>query len=337
MGTRYQSGWWVRGSIKNTGNKWYSASNTISIKTDNFAKDVRLTDVNGDALPDYVIASTKSWDASYGLADVVFRAVQINNLKKLWLMATTSNEQGGTTSITYSPSTFPKSGVIQNPNSPYAIYTVSKLTVDPVIGPKQTTTYDYAGGDLYHNQADVFTRKYAGFGTVTETSDLGKVKTYYHQGNGNATTSNETGDDYGKIGQSYRTEVYDLNNNLYQTTVNLFATSSIGTSSVYTRLSQSAKLDYDGDADRRDTAVSYTYDSTNGNILTQSEWGEVTANQDGTFTDTGTDKRVTTYTYASNTAANIIGLLASDRLDNQSGSKNQRITILLRHTCSWFG
>ena len=314
---------WLVGErvYRNTGNSWSTASNTISIKTDNFSKDVRLTDVNGDALPDYVIASTQSWDASYGLSDVVFRAVQLNNLKKLWLLSTTTNEQGGTTAITYTPSTFPKSGVIQNPNSPYAIYTVSKVTVDPVIGPKQTTTYDYAGGDLYHNPADVFSRKYAGFNTVTETSDLGKVKTYYHQGNGNATTSNEIGDDYGKIGQSYRTEVYDLNNNLYQTTANLFATSSIGTSSVYTRLSQSAKLDYDGDADRRDSAVSYTYDSTNGNVLTQSEWGEVTANQDGTFTDTGTDKRVTTYTYASNTAANIIGLLASDRLDNQSGTK----------------
>lgn len=314
---------WMVGEriYRNTGNNWTSASNTISIKTDNFSRDVRLTDVNGDALPDYVIASTKSWDASYGLSDVIFRSVQINNLKKLWLMATTTNEQGGITEVSYTPSTFPKSGVIQNPNSPYSIYTVSSVTVNPVIGPKQTTTYDYAGGDLYHNPADVFTRKYAGFGTVTETSDLGKVKTYYHQGNGNATTSNETGDNYGKIGQSYRTEVYDLNSNLYQTTANLFATSSIGTSSVYTRLSQSAKLDYDGDADRRDSAVSYTYDSTNGNVITQSEWGEVAANQDGTFTDTGTDKRVTTYTYASNTAANIIGLLATDRLDNQSGIK----------------
>jgi RHS repeat-associated protein len=314
---------WLVGErvYRNTGNSWSTASNTISIKTDNFSKDVRLTDVNGDALPDYVIASTQSWDASYGLSDVVFRAVQLNNLKKMWLLSTTTNEQGGTTAITYTPSTFPKSGVIQNPKSPYAIYTVSKVTADPVIGPKQTTIYDYAGGDLYHNPADVFTRKYAGFGTVTETSDLGKVKTYYHQGNGNATTSNETGDDYGKIGQSYRAEIHDLNGNLYQTTANLFATSTVATGSVYIRLSQSAKLDYDGDADRRDSAISYNYDNTNGNVLTQSEWGEVTANQDGTFTDTGTDKRVTTYTYASNTAANIIGLLASDRLDNQSGTK----------------
>ncbi len=305
----------------NTGRGWSSVAQTMPVGSGYLNKNYRLEDVNGDTLLDFVRSDTLVWDYRFNIPTTVQREILLNQGKKSWLLATTTNVYGGTTSISYRPTPSLINNVIQNPISPYVLYTVASVESNSGVGLKNKTDYSFSGGDLYTSPVDVFARKFAGFQTVIETTDLGKTKTYYHQGNTNSTTSNETGDDYNKIGQAYRTEIYDTNNNLYQTTANLFATSSIGTSSVYTRLSQSAKLDYDGDADRRDSAVSYTYDGTNGNVLTQSEWGEVTANQDGTFTDTGTDKRVTTYTYASNAAAKISGTVRTERLNNQSGTK----------------
>lgn len=40
------------------------------------------------------------------------------------------------------------------------------------------------------------------------------------------------------------------------------------------------------------------YSGDHGSMLTKTEWGEVSGSTDGTFTDTGTDDRETTYEYA---------------------------------------
>ncbi len=318
---------WLMGEkiYKNVGIGWSVASNTVNVKTDNFSKDVRLTDINGDGLSDYVVSWTKSWDSSYGLPDQVFRTVFLNNAKKLWLMATTTNELGGTTGISYTPSAFPKNGVIQNPNSPYTLYTVTALTTDPKIGSKETTTYEYTGGDLYHDPADVFSRTYAGFHTVTQISSLGKITNYYHQGNGATSTSQETPDDYAKIGLAYRNEVTDLSGNLYKLKINRYATSSPSSGASYVKLDRETDLNYDGDSDHRDTAAEYTYNSSNGTLSTKTDWGRVTASTDGTFDDVSGDKRTSTYSYAENTGINISAILAGEAIKNEASATTSDI------------
>ena len=78
-------------------------------------------------------------------------------------------------------------------------------------------------------------------------------------------------------------------------------------------------LAYDGNTDQKASAVTYTYDTANGNLLTLTEWGEVLGGTDGTFTDTNTDKRVTTMTYATNPSLRIRGLPESELLEDVNG------------------
>src|SRR4029077_19473973 len=59
----------------------------------------------------------------------------------------------------------------------------------------------------------------------------------------------------------------------------------------------------------KDKAEAYTYDNSNGNLTQKIEYGQVTGSDDGTFTDTGTDDFTTTYIYAVNNSAYILGLL----------------------------
>src|SRR5262249_2084768 len=52
----------------------------------------------------------------------------------------------------------------------------------------------------------------------------------------------------------------------------------------------------------KDKAETYNYATTTGNMTYKQEWGEVTGADDGSFTDTGTDKFGTTYTYAASSS-----------------------------------
>ena len=317
--------WYVSGTLyPNTGRGWStSTAYSVPVSAYDLSRNYRLEDVNGDQLPDYVHAESLVWDQQFDpdIPTTVQRETLINQGKKAWLLATTTNIFGGTTAISYKSSTALVNSVIQNPQNPYSLYTVSAVEVDAGFGAKTKTTYNHSGADLYTKSSDPFARRFAGFETVTSADSLSQTKTYYHQGNSNATTSNEVSDEYAKIGRAYKTDVFDLNNNLYRSTSNLFATSSPAVWSTYVRLTGTTKRDFDGDADHKDSAITYVNNVANGNLSQQIEWGEVTANADGSFTDTGTDKRTVTYAYATNTTFNIIGLLSSDRLDNQSGIK----------------
>ena len=75
-----------------------------------------------------------------------------------------------------------------------------------------------------------------------------------------------------------------------------------------------------GDSSHRDTAASSTYDDTNGNLSKQDNWGEVSGNSDGTFTDVGTDAATSTYTYAASSTLSIMSLPSRELVNDQSGS-----------------
>jgi RHS repeat-associated protein len=316
--------WYEGGTVyPNTGRGWAtSTAYGLPVSATDLIRNYRLEDVNGDQMLDYVYSHSVVYDTQFNpdIPTATYREVLINQGKKPWLLSTTTNIYGGTTTIAYKPSTELVSAVRMNPNNPFSLYTVASVKVDPGVGPKVETSYSHSGADYYTKASDPFTRKFAGFGAITEVTDLSNKTTLYHQGNGNQ--SGESGDDYAKIGRSYASQITEAGSgNLFESVVNLYATSTPAASSTYVRLATTTKRDFDGDADRKDSAVTYVNSLTNGNLLQQIEWGEVTANADGTFTDTGTDKRTTTYTYASNTVANIIGLPSSERLDNNSGVK----------------
>src|SRR5208282_1207926 len=63
--------------------------------------------------------------------------------------------------------------------------------------------------------------------------------------------------------------------------------------------------DYASDGTHRDKATDYTYSSTTDDLLTKVDYGDVTGNSDGTFTDTGTDKRTALLSYAASSSANL--------------------------------
>jgi len=63
----------------------------------------------------------------------------------------------------------------------------------------------------YYNPSDLLDRRFAGFGQVTKTTDLGSTVTYFYQGNGDNLPM-ETGDSEARIGVSYLSEVYEGSN-----------------------------------------------------------------------------------------------------------------------------
>ncbi|USN87565.1 MAG: VCBS repeat-containing protein [Candidatus Nomurabacteria bacterium] len=238
------------------------------------------------------------------------------------LVTSIIDKSGSITSINYDGYLATvQSDYVKVGNSPVNPIVVTHKTIDNNHGHTVTETYEYNDAHQYVEVSDIFDRKFAGFGKVTKTTDLGKETTYYHQGNGVATTTEEGIDDEALIGQVYRTEITDLSDNLYTLSRQNFATTSLGNGSTFVKLESGLKLDYDGDSDKKASANSYTYDNTNGSLLTKTEWGEVSGNTDGTFSDTGTDKQVTTIEYATN--ANGIVLPSKQTLTDNSDTKVQ--------------
>jgi RHS repeat-associated protein len=196
---------------------------------------------------------------------------------------------------------------------------VGSVTVsDPLT--TSTKSYFYEGADAYIEAP--YYKKFAGFSVVTETDSEGNVtKNYYHQGNETDTALGEHEDNFAKIGQVYRTEKYDADGDLYETTINKWESTNLGIDRDFVKLALSASLTYDSDVDHRDRASEYTYDDTTGNILTEVNYGEVAASSiDGSFTDVGTDTKNTTYTYAEDVTG-IIQLPAQVTITDNAGTK----------------
>ena len=284
-------------------------------------KAPQYIDVNGDKIPDAVQGYRCLNDAHcMATTATAFNGNYIysSDYKPL-ILSTVTLGSGGSYSMTYKP-------VAQYTSAgnavPFVIQTLNQVTVNDGLGNTGTTTYSYAGGTFYYNSADYTTRKFAGFTTITATDAAGNVtKTYYHTGNGTDTSHGEYADSYPKIGQVYRTENYDGSNNLYLVTINKWDDYNIGTNHDFVKLARTTTLTYDGTGSHKDTAVEYTYDNTYGNLLTKTNWGQVTAANDGSFTDTGTDKSVETISYVAGTSNYVVGLPYDDVTVDQSAAK----------------
>jgi RHS repeat-associated protein len=292
----------------NNGSAWYQ-DNTFNIPgrlaNDDYSQLASMIDVDGDGTVDYlptVVSPTSYYQNTSSRADV---------------LKTITYPTGGVTTATYKASSqyTNTDGSLANPSLPIVIQTVSSITTtDPGAGISSIVNYSYANGSYYYNMA--FDRKFAGFGKITRTDVASKTVSYFHLGNAGSSnsTNGEYMDSYGKIGQAYRVESYDLSGNLKNLNINKWDEVSETSGSTTTPrtldfLAQSLNETYDASNSHRDIAQSYTRDNITGNVLINNNYGEVTGNDDGTFTDSGTDDYTTDFGYATSTATSTISLL----------------------------
>ncbi len=272
---------------------------------------LRLVDLNGDNMADLTRTSGS------------FSIVYLNNEDTLSnLLTNIAHPQGGTTTMTYKATPLFKDGSnnLLNPFLPVVSHVVSQVSNSDGLGLNETTNYSYEGGNYYFSTN--LDRKLAGFNKVTRTDAAGnKTITFYHQGNTTDSTNGEYLDHISKLGRPYRVEVQNSTGSIFSKTVNQWDKYDLGSGRNFVKNIRTTELTYDGDSDHKDKAAEYTYENTYGNLTTSTEWGEVTGSNDGTFTDTGTDKFTTTISYAANTTPYIMGLPSQDTRVDQSSNK----------------
>ena len=305
-----------RNTHLNTGSGWTSASawnvpSDVNVEFD--TGPVNIVDVNTDGTLDFFYTSgsnpmtTKVWKNK--------TTTPTDTLKKITF------PQGGETTITYKRTPNYKSGsTVLNPSFPIPLDTVYQTSTVDGNGVTSTETFTYEGG-LYNFTA-WNNRRPAGFSKVTKVDTAGnKTINYYHQGNTTNSSQGEYDDHVSKIGKIYRTETTDSSGNIYEKTVHKWDKYNLGTGRDFVKLVRTTTLTYDGDSDHKDKTEEYTYDNTYGNLTQKVMWGEVTGSDDGSYTDTGTDKFTEDISYVANTSNYVVGLPYQDTVADQSSNK----------------
>lgn len=278
---------------------------------------VRLFDANGDNLPDIV----KSLDAFVPSGQYNETITHLNKGKVSDLLGSITNPFGGTTTVSYLASAQHEDSGLLNLDLPYVLQTVAAVGYNDGVNGTATTTYEYIGGDLYYSNPH--DNRVAGFNQIKKVDPAGNItKTYFHQGNGTATSTGEYDDHISKMGKPYRIEQYDSNENLYAKTINKWDRADLGNGASFVKLASSVDFAYDGDSDHKEKATGFVYDDARGNLIQKTEYGEVSGNNDGTFTDSGSDKFVTSIVYASSSpSSHRIYLPSQETTVNQSSAK----------------
>ena len=292
-------------TLLNTGSGWQisTAWNSPVPFSDGTFVSAAFGDLNGDGTSDIYTGSN----------------IYLNNGTKTDLLSTINYSQGGSATINYAPTTSYKSGSTRlNPTLPIVLETVFAITLNDNNGGTMPTNYSYSGGLYYYNQASPLDRKFAGFNIITKTDGAqNTTKTFFHQGNGTDSAHGEYNDNFWKIGKVYRVEVANSSGTLYSKTVNRWDDSDLGSTNHFVKLAQTVNYAYDGLSTHKDKAESYTYDNTTGNLTSKIEYGQVTGNDDGTFT--GSAQFTTNYVYAA--GGNVVGLPSDITTVDQSSSK----------------
>ena len=216
---------------------------------------------------------------------------------------------GGTTTIEYLQSTEYRDGSddLLNPTLPQTLETVASITHDSGNSTPETTEFTYGGGDFYF--AGPFDRQFGGFATTTVTrsgqatspSTLqppGRRHLFRRDRRDTATTSRRSG------------QPYSSSSTMTQPRKPLSSARSVS----WDRLSAGARskllrevsrttaepLGYDGDGDHRGhrSGVTCTYSTQPGTSPRRPSGARCRASTNGTFSDTGSDKRTSDFTYA---------------------------------------
>ncbi|MEN6537886.1 MAG: SpvB/TcaC N-terminal domain-containing protein [Bryobacteraceae bacterium] len=299
-------------SYINNGHGWTHTNEVYPLRFKGISSSVatRLTDFTGDGIADVMYKET-SMDAGQ----------DYNNYLRSDVLSNITTSQGGSEDITYNGSPqYKESGAFLNPQLPINLLTVKTITSDDGLGNQQSYTYTYKDGTYYFSTS--VDRKFAGFGQISVTDAQGNVtKTYYHTGTGSDSSHGEYQDNGTKIGRPYRVEQYDNAGHLYKTTINKWDSTELGNDAAFVKLAQTVESAYDGDVTHKDKAESYTYDNTDGNLTQKVEWGEVTGSDDGTFSDTGSDKLTTDISYAASSTPHVLGLKSDETKTDQNSNK----------------
>ena len=289
-----------------------SAATDISIPTYVNYPGVGMVDLNGDGAVDLY------------QSDGTTNAVYLNNggTKRTDLLMSAQTIQGGKTGFDYTATPLYRdiSNNMLNPNLPYGLITVSAISTNDGLGTIGTTTYQYKGGlNYYISQTN---HQLAGFSQLTQIDPASNTtKTYFHQFSGADSAHGEYQDNIAKLGKAYRVEQYDGSNNLFAKTITKWDLSSLGGLANFVFPDQSVVSAYDGLSSHSDKAESYTYATTTGNITQKIQWGQVTGNDDGTFSDIGSDKGTENISYAVSTTTQVAALPYLDTVLDQSSNK----------------
>lgn len=275
----------------------------------------QIIDINGDMLPDIIHGS-----GSYRSTPTDVQ--NINYKGKVWLntgdkftnyLKKVTHSQGGITAITYKNTTLKNMG-----GRPYAVVD-TVIQTDPQTNVSLKTAYTYTSGEYFYE--NLYQKEFVGFEKVeeklfnnTDNTYLRKTITYFHQGdidsiypisNTSLATIGESNDTKYKIGKPFRTEVYDNQDTLYQVTITKWETDQISNNSTFVFQSKEISRLFNGTNQSQDIASEYIYDTTNGNLLEYTTYGEVVAQNDGIFMDTQNDLYKTIYSYATDTTNQI--------------------------------
>jgi len=203
------------------------------------------------------------------------------------LLETTANGLGGSTTLTYQPSS-----LLTNTTLPFALPVVTQTATADGLGHTYTTTYRYAGG-----RYDAPTKEFRGFQTATVTDAIG------------TTTTTTFSQDLHTKGRPLVVERRDSAGRLYTKTVNTVSCTEPFPGVHVTTLDQTDASVYDGDDTFRQVRSRFTYDPY-GNLTQTNEDGEVSV--------TG-DERTTTTTFLYNTTAWILNRPSLTQTLNASG------------------
>lgn len=207
-------------------------------------------DLNGNGIQDVLVFFNNTGYDPYQKIDALIKSPTIDTLYNL---LSVSNGMGGSKSFFYGYS-------YEHANTflPFVFPVVKSVTVDDGLGTNTSImTYDYYDG-LY----DYPTREFRGFGKVSSLNpDNVTTTTWYNQ------------DEFLK-GRAYKTIQQDASGTLLSQTLSNWETDTINppyNNSRFAKLTQTRTESYDGQTIF--TQKDYTYDSTNGNILTETSSG----------------------------------------------------------------
>jgi RHS repeat-associated protein len=234
------------------------------------------------------------------------------------LLTTISNGIGGTTTITYKPST-----QYQNTQLPFPVQTVSSVTTcdnynsssGTCIGTSSTTNYTYSGGFFHIGEKD-----FRGFNYVKVTGPVGPnneqaiSETWFHQGNDTTVDVNNPNVSVGYMkGKPYRTRVSDANGAIYAETTTIYS-SGTGTAPYFNPPLQVDAYICDGTVSSPNTCAASTSAMHTKTVYTDDQYGNITEEDQYGDVNDPTDDRTVIRSFAYNTTAWILNKPVNEAL-----------------------
>ena len=291
----------------NTGSGW--ATSSLQAPASNLVSGVQspagwwtgkidyneFVDWNGDGTPDHEGA--------------------VSTNKKPDVLVQITNPTGGKTNATHK---YTSQLAGDNAEFAFPVLVVTELIDRDGRGNEETTTYSYEGGKMFLT-GHITDRRFGGFKTITKTDPFATLKTYFNQGDSVDTSTGEQTDTFALIGRPYREDVLSTTSAAVRKTFKRWnAREYLG--GYLVGLASEMIQDFATDGSHKDKATDYLYASTTNDLIQVTEFGEVNGNADGTFSDTGTDKRTTNITYAASTSVNMSVPTRKTLLDSNSAT-----------------